>query len=117
MSYGLSLFGTEALEKELARKSELDLINVQKKQMRDIYTRGQEPGGTPVGDYAGGGQLRMSMSYTGDETGYTKDYGPHVEFGHRLRNGGFLPGQYYFKTNVDSQRLIYKEDLKNKLKE
>lgn len=105
--------GTAALEQELRKKSELDLTNVQKKQMRDIYTRGQQPGGTPVDT----SELRISMSYTGEEVGYTKDYGPHVEFGHRLRNGQFLPGQFFFKSNVDTQKEIYKQDLKNKLKE
>lgn len=113
----IQMNGVDALERELARKSELDLTAVQKKQMRDIYTRGQQAGGTPVGDYTGGGQLRMSMSYTGEDVGYIKDYGPHVEFGHRLVNGAFLPGQFFFKANVDTQKPIYHQDLKNKLKE
>jgi hypothetical protein len=110
---GVRLEGTEKLERQLQKKSELDLKNVQKKQMRDIYTRGQQPGGTPVDTH----ELRMSMSYNGEETGYTKDYGPDVEFGHRKLNGGFVPGQYFFKKNVDQQGLIYQQDLKNKLKE
>lgn len=91
--------------------------------MRDIYTRGQKnyyrngavpsDGGTPYDE----GELRISMSYTGEAVGYTKDYGPHVEYGHRTLNGGFVPGQYFFKKNVDTQRQIYKQDLENKLKE
>lgn len=113
MVWGISMDGTAALERELQRKSELDLTNVQKKQMRDIYTRGQQSGGTPVDT----SELRLSMTYNGEEVGYVKDYGPHVEFGHRLRNGVFLPGQFFFKDNVNSQKEIYKQDLKNKLKE
>lgn len=113
MSWGISLSGSGPLEQELEKKSQLDLTMVQKKQMRDIYTRGQQPGGTPIDT----SELRMSMSYTGDEVGYSKDYGPHVEFGHRLRNGLFLPGQFFFKANVDAQKETYYQDLKNKLKE
>ncbi|MCU7356697.1 hypothetical protein N7O58_03250 [Enterococcus dispar] len=122
-NYNVSLTGTEKLEKQLAKKSKFDLKEVQKKQMRDIYTRGQKnyyrngavpsDGGTPYDE----GELRISMSYTGEAVGYTKDYGPHVEYGHRTLNGGFVPGQYFFKKNVDTQRQIYKQDLENKLKE
>lgn len=115
--WSIQMDGVEPFERELARKSETDLMSVQKKQMRDIYTRGQQSGGTPVGDYSGGGQLRMSMSYTGEDVGYVKDYGPHVEYGHRLVNGAFLPGQFFFKANVDKQKPIYLQDLKDKLKE
>lgn len=109
--------GTDKLEKKLRQKSETDFIAVSQKSARDIYTRSQKAGGTPVGDYKGGGQLRKSARYRGDEVGYTTHYSPHVEYGHRLVSGGYVPGQYFFKRNVDTQRPIYKQDLKNKLKE
>lgn len=122
-NWGLELMGTEALEKKLLQKSALDLQAVQKKQMREIYTRGQRnyyqngavpgEGGTPYDS----GELRISMSYTGEEVGYTKDYAPHVEYGHRNIGGGFVPGQHFLRRNVDTQAPIYKEDLKTKLKE
>lgn len=105
--------GIEKLEAKLKEKSETDFVEVAKKSARDIYTRSQRAGGTPVDT----NELRMSARYRGDEVGYLKDYAPHVEYGHRLVNGGYVPGQYFLKRNVDQQRPIYKEDLRNKLKE
>ena len=40
----------------------------------------------------------------------TKQMG-HVEYGHRTKGGGFVPGQHFLKDNVDMQAPIYKEDL------
>lgn len=119
----IRFYGIEALEAELIRKSNADFLGVQRKQLRDIYTRGQDQyyqngavpasGGTPYDQ----GELRISMSYTGDETGYSKDYGPHVEFGHMARGGGsFVPGQYFLKKNVDAQKETYKADMINELR-
>lgn len=110
-------FGVNRLAKKLIEKSETDFQEVAEKNTRDIYTRSQKAGGTPVGDYTGGGQLRKSAQYRGDEMGYTLHYGPHVEYGHRLVNGGYVPGQYYLKRNVDTQRPIYKQDLRDKIRE
>lgn len=109
--------GTTQLARKLIEKSETDFKSVAEKNIRDIYTRSQKPGGTPVGDYTGGGQLRKSAQYRGDEMGYGVHYAPHVCYGHRTRNGGYVPGQYYLKSNVDTQRPIYKQDLRNKLRE
>ena len=105
--------GVDRLSRRLLEKSQADFEAVAKKNIRDIYTRSQRAGGTPV-DTA---ELRMSMQYRDDETGYNKHYAPHVEYGHRLVNGGYVPGQYFLKRNVDTQRPIYKEDLRNKLRE
>lgn len=105
--------GVEALERALRHKSETDFLEVGRKNIRDIYARSQQAGGTPVDT----SELRMSARYTGDEMGYVKEYAPHVEYGHRTVSGGFVPGQYYLKRNVDTQRPIYKEDLRSKLRE
>ncbi|TKC15680.1 HK97 gp10 family phage protein [Robertmurraya kyonggiensis] len=105
--------GTERLARKLLEKSTTDFQEVSEKNIRDIYTRSQRAGGTPVAS----NELRMSAQYRGDEFGYLKHYAPHVEFGHRLVNGGYVPGQYYLKNNVDTQRPIYKQDLKDKMKE
>jgi len=105
--------GTEKLAMKLLEKSVEDFISVNRKNARDIYTRSQKQGGTPVDTT----ELRTSAQYRGDEVGYNKEYAPHVEYGHKLKNGGYVPGQYYLKSNVDTQRPIYKQDLKDKLKE
>lgn len=105
--------GIEKLAQKLIEKSEADFIAVNQKNARDIYSRSQKQGGTPVDTT----ELRMSAQYNGEEMGYNKDYAPHIEYGHRTLNGGYVPGQYYLKQNVDTQRPIYKQDLKEKMKE
>lgn len=123
MSFGIEWRGVDELSAKLLQKSETDFTEVGRKNIRDIYTRSQKnayqsgmvptDGGTPVDS----NELRMSAKYRDDEMGYSAEHGPHVEYGHRLPNGGFVPGQYFLKKNVDAQRPIYKQDLINKLKE
>lgn len=69
-------------------------------------------GGTPVDS----GELRKSSGIYGDEMGYTQEYAPHVEYGHRTRDGGYVPGQKFLKKNADTQAFIYYQDLKNAIK-
>ena len=118
--------GIEALARELQRKSETDFDKVTIKNLlemrnRGVKSRNPSQGGTPVGQYTGGGELRLSMSVNKSrhEVGYTKHYAPHVEYGHRLvRNGkqiGYVKGQYFLKTNVNIQKPIYHDDLKKEL--
>lgn len=114
---GIEWDGVDELIKALNEKNSIAFDKISKKNIRSIYSRSQKPGGTPVGNYKGGGQLRMSATYRGDEMGYTKSYAPHVEYGHRSRNGGYVPGQYYLKANVDKQRPIFLKQLKEALKE
>lgn len=113
----IELSGSDELARKLMEKSEADFEAVAQKNARDIYSRSQRSGGTPV-DTA---QLRLSMRYQGDSAGYGVHYAPHVEYGHRLvragRTIGYVPGQYFLKKNVDTQRPIYKQDLLNKIRE
>ncbi len=69
-------------------------------------------GGTPVDT----GELRKSSSTYGDEMGYIASYAPHVEYGHRTVDGGWVPGQRYLKKNADTQAFIYYQDLLNAIK-
>lgn len=48
--------------------------------------------------------------------GYIKEYAPHVEYGHRTINGGWVPGQRFLKANADAQALIYYQDLLKAIK-
>ena len=82
------------------------------KSMTEIYNRGKAAGGTPVDT----GELRLSLSQSSDEVGYTKDYATHVEYGHRTVSGGYVQGQRFLQKNVDAQRLIFQEDLKEQLR-
>lgn len=108
----MQIYGTKALEQKLMQKSLTDFKAVSHRNIRAIYSRAAKPGGTPVLS----NELRRSLKYRDGELGYGAEHAPHVEYGHRKVGGGFVPGQYYLKRNVDTQRPIYKEELKTELR-
>ncbi len=112
--------GIETLVDQLQKKSETDFKKVEAKnllEMRNRAVSSQSPssGGTPVDK----NELRQSVGVDLNNgiMGYTKDYAPHVEHGHRLKNGGYVSGQYYLQSNVNIQQPIFKQDLISKMKE
>ena len=112
MNINFEVFGALQLEKKLAGLNAIRLEAVVRKQVVQMLNRARQPGGTPVDT----GELRKSSSASGDEVGYTAEYAAHVEYGHRTKNGGYVPGQRYLQRNVEQQRPIYKEDLINAIK-
>lgn len=34
-----------------------------------------------------------------------KEYAPHMEYGHRTRNGGFVEGKYFLKNSIDEVKM------------
>lgn len=107
--FNVKLDGIEELESELQRLNSVRFEAVVEKQTVQMLNRARQPGGTPVDT----GELRMSSMATNDEVGYTKDYAPHVEYGHRTANGGYVEGQHFLESNVEQQRKIYRSDLKD----
>lgn len=105
--FNVKLDGIEELESELQRLNSVRFEAVVEKQTVQMLNRARQPGGTPVDT----GELRQSSSATRDEMGYIAEYAPHVEYGHRTINGGYVTGQHFLKENVNRQRPIYKEDL------
>lgn len=101
-----------ALTNALKALDEVRFDAVILKNTAQMLTRARAPGGTPFDT----GELRESSSKSGDEVGYIAEYAPHVEYGHRTRDGGFVYGQHYLQRNVDTQRPIYKQDLINALR-
>lgn len=99
----------------LQAKNQIRWEAIVKKNVTQLLNSARN-GGTPVDT----GELRISSSTYGDEMGYTKDYAPHVEYGHRIvRNGiqiGYVEGQFYLKKNVDAQRFVFYNDLLNAMK-
>ena len=112
MAFRLSIDGIPALEKELNKLSSIRWEAIRKKQVVQLLNRARESGGTPVDS----GELRKSSGTSGETMGYAKEYAPHVEYGHRTINGGYVEGQYYLKRNVDTQREIYRQDLLNAIR-
>lgn len=109
MEIRLQAPGIEDLERVLARKRAVDFDAVLAKQAAEMLARARVTGGTPVDS----GEMRLSSSANPrrGEMGYRTDYAPHVEYGHRTVNGGFVTGQRFLQDNVEVQRPIYREDL------
>lgn len=103
----ITVTGIPELEAELNRLNSIRWEAVRKKQLTEMLNRARAPGGTPVDT----GELRKSSGVSGEEMGYTAEYAPHVEYGHRTVSGGYVTGQRYLQRNVDTQRPIYKQDL------
>ncbi len=114
MSIKLSISGIPELEKELDRLSSVRLEAVVRKQTTQMLNRARQPGGTPVDT----GELRKSSAASPAEgiMGYTAEYAPHVEYGHRTVSGGYVPGQRFLQANIEAQRPIYREDLINAIR-
>lgn len=114
MSINITFSGFQELEAELNRLNSVRFDAVVKKQTSELLSRARAAGGTPVDT----GNLRMSLRADPSDgvMGYTVEYAPHVEFGHRTRNGGYVQGQRFLQHNVDTQRPIYKQDLINAVK-
>ncbi len=110
------VLGYNELMRKLKAMNAIRFEGVVKEQAAQMYQRaaktGASGGGTPVAS----GELRKSRYWKKDEFGYTKEYAPHVEYGHRTRGGGgFVPGQYYLRSNVQAQQPIFKEDLEKEI--
>lgn len=110
--FSVSLKGMDKLERKLQNMNSIRLDAVQKKQLTQMLNRARQPGGTPVDT----GELRKSSGVAGDEMGYSEEYAPHVEFGHRTLSGGFVPGQRFLQKNVETQQSIYRDDLLNAIR-
>ena len=101
--------GTDAFTAKVKQLSAADFRNAVHSTVKSIYNRGKMPGGTPVRT----GQLRQSLGVNGDEVGYGKEYAPAVEYGRRTANGGMRPGRYYLQANVNAERPLFKQRIKN----
>lgn len=109
---GLVIHDVNDLAGKLNRLSHVRFEAVVIKNMTQIYNRGKANGGTPVDT----GELRMSLGQSGDTVGYAKDYAPHVEYGHRTVNGGYVEGQRFLQRNVRAQEPIFRQDLIDQLR-
>ena len=97
------------LSAALKAMSEVRFNAVVKKNVTQMLDAARH-GGTPVDT----GELRLSAY--GDEMGYTKEYAPHVEYGHRTVNGRWVSGQRFLKANAETQAFIYYQDLLKAIK-
>lgn len=132
MSINVRAEGMERLQEALSTLSQYRAEAVMLKQATEILNRARKNatttrGGTPIDT----GELRISASMSevpgGYNVGYTSEYAPHVEYGHRQEVGRYVPaigkrlvkswvpGQYFLRKNVQQQEPIFKEDLRKAL--
>ncbi len=75
------------------------------------------------------GSIRQSVKGGEGEIGYTKEYAPHVEYGHRQNVGQYVPklgkrlkapfveGQHFFSREMEATRRVLKKRIQDLLKE
>ena len=112
----ITVEGCEKLAAALKKVSEVRFHGAAKIAAQNIYNRAVN-GGTPVRS----GELRLSagVDVEGEDRavmGYDKDYAPHVEFGHRTRGGGYVPGQHFLQRNVEQEMDNFTKLLEQELK-
>lgn len=119
-NFTIKIRGEEAFLTALRRTNSIAWDAVSSKSAIDMFNRGARPPGTPRKE----GELIKSRRYTKPNVargkfsavfGYVKDYGPHVEYGHRTRNGGYVPGQKYLYYNMRAQWPIFIGDIRKEL--
>ena len=111
----VTLTGQEPFQRELSRLGKVELDRIAEKSAVEMFNRAKgnsnpSAGGTPVDSR----ELQKSVTKVGKgaeaEIGYTKEYAPHVEIGHRTRGGGYVQGQKFLKRNVEIQEPIFKRE-------
>lgn len=105
------LDGVDAMAQRLRNMNQDRFTAVSVRNLTELFNRLQT-GGTPEDSR----ELVRSLRLDAEEIGYTKEYGPHVEYGHRTISGGYVPGQYYLRDGVEAQKGRFRQDLLNELR-
>ena len=117
MNIQITVHGADAIQKVLNGLSDIRMDAIKAKQVTEISNRAAAALGTPGATPRDTGELRISAhaDFSDFSFGYAKEYAGHVEYGHRTRNGGFVDGQFYLRTNKETQEPIYKQDVENEI--
>ena len=104
--------GLSKYEAKIEALQSLNLRPLFQKNMTEMFNRAANRPWTPIQF----GELRNSRGVTVTDKygkfGYTKEYAPHVEYGHRTASGGYVPGRFYLKANYEKQKPIFINDCK-----
>ena len=91
------------------------------RQAQMMEERGKAAMGTPGATPRKTGDLRKSLMTDtqmpdGAAVGYTMEYAPHVNYGHRKRGGkGYVEGQHFLEANMKEQAPIFERETKEYL--
>lgn len=109
------LSGLEALAKALYIKSEIDFEEVCLKNTARLFNAAKKNTPTDTGELKR--RMRVTLpagSYPG-EVGYTKEYAPYVEYGHRTVCGGYVQGQHFLQRSLEAVQPQFLADCKKEL--
>lgn len=125
--HGYTLIDRDGFFRKVEAFQDIDWQRIIDRNATELYNRTQSE--TPVSTERtrpGGphGELRRSafvrFGQMNATVGYTKEYAPHVEFGHRVvtrgKTVGYVPGQRYLEGMVTAQRRTFQKDVKEALK-
>ena len=107
----IELIDKDGLGKKLRSLSRLQFETVAIKSLTELFNRAYSMTPFRTGELVKSRSVRMPNGSFDGEFGYTKEYAPHVEYGHRTRGGGYVQGQRFLKRNVDTQRPIFERDI------
>ncbi len=109
------LSGVEALAKALYVKSEIDFEEVCLKNTTRLFNAAKKNTPTDTGKLKD--SLRMTPPAGSDsgEVGYTREYAPHVEYGHRTVCGGYVQGQHFLQRSLEEVQPQFLADCKKEL--
>ena len=113
----LELHGLEEINARLSQLSAVEWAGLKAMQGADMKNRANTI--TPYKS----GDLRKSAYFDGVDTfGYSIEYAPHVNYGHRIcrpkgQQVGYVEGQHFLEANVNAQEPIYVQDVRNWLME
>lgn len=107
----VEITGAKELESKLENVADIDWDRIYAAQGEEMLARSDAV--TPYKT----GELRSSAQYDDGEFGYTADYAPDVNYGHRTRNGGYVEGQHFLEEVVNGQEENFKELVMKELEE
>ena len=120
MNISVDVKGFDEAKKRLLKLSKLNLTSAIRKNITEMFNRGANAGAAGGGTPVDTGELRISRSVTFGKNqgsfGYSKEYAPHVEYGHRTRGGGYVPGQHFLKQNAEAQAPTIEQDFNEALR-
>lgn len=99
----VELIGAEEIEQKLGQLGDLDWDKIYAVQGEEMLIRSDMV--TPYKT----GELRNSAYYEDGEFGYSADYAPDVNYGHRTRSGGFVEGRHFLEEVVNGQEEQFRE--------
>lgn len=105
----IEVIGAEEIEQKLSELADVNWDDIQAKQGADMLERSDVI--TPYRT----GNLRQSAYYGDGEFGYTADYAPDVNYGHRTKSGGYVEGRHFLEEIVNAQAEKYREDVLKEL--